>query len=432
MRPASAALGLAALLCLGSTAPLHAYESFGVRARAVLAALPFRASTADTASTKPLPRLVPSAGADVPVVDLRDLSRPFALESKLRPYLTQPADELRLAVRDGQARIGDFGIGSDQTVDGHLLVLHGDVNVSGQLIGNLVAYDGSVVLHRGARVEGDVVALRGEVRNDGATVTGTVRTLSAVALARALERESAPLTQVERTIRNVAGVSGVFLSMLVLAWTIVFFARGNLEVASDTVRFSFPRALAVGLLGQVLAAPTFGMLIVGLILSVAGILLVPFAVIAFGLLLIVAVLGGGLAASHAMGETIVRRRLAAGVRGVPTGYRAVAVGLALPTTLWMLWAFFSWVPVAGTMMLAAAGLGTWFVWTAGFGAALLSRAGARENFAGRLIPPEALTDEYLWATPQFGVPAVKRPTSGEPAASPRNSSPTKSGSGRTE
>jgi hypothetical protein len=40
---------------------------------------------------------------------------------------------------------------------------------------------------------------------------------------------------------------------------------------------------------------------------------------------------------------------------------------------------------------------------------LLSRAGLREGFAGRILPPEAMTDEYLWATPQFGVPAAKRP-----------------------
>ena len=61
------------------------------------------------------------------------------------------------------------------------------------------------------------------------------------------------------------------------------------------------------------------------------------------------------------------------------------------------------------ILLGAAILITWLLGTAGFGAALLSRAGVRENFAGRIIPPEALTDEYLWATPQFGVPAVRRP-----------------------
>ena len=43
------------------------------------------------------------------------------------------------------------------------------------------------------------------------------------------------------------------------------------------------------------------------------------------------------------------------------------------------------------------------------GAALLSRLGLAGHFAGRFIPPEALTDEYLWATPQFGVPAARRP-----------------------
>ena len=61
--------------------------------------------------------------------------------------------------------------------------------------------------------------------------------------------------------------------------------------------------------------------------------------------------------------------------------------------------------MAGELIRGAAFLVTWLLGTAGFGAALLSRAGIKENFAGRLLPPEALTDEYLWATPQFGVPA---------------------------
>jgi hypothetical protein len=78
-------------------------------------------------------------------------------------------------------------------------------------------------------------------------------------------------------------------------------------------------------------------------------------------------------------------------------------------TLWLSWVLFGWVPVAGTLVLATAVLITWLLATVGFGASLLSRAGFREHFAGRLLPAEALTDEYLWATPQFGVTAVKRP-----------------------
>ena len=77
--------------------------------------------------------------------------------------------------------------------------------------------------------------------------------------------------------------------------------------------------------------------------------------------------------------------------------------------LWLAWALVGWAPVAGTLVWSAAVLVTWLLATVGFGASLLSRAGVREGFAGRIIPPEALTDEYLWATPRYGVPAVQRP-----------------------
>jgi len=193
----------------------------------------------------------------------------------------------------------------------------------------------------------------------------------------------------------------------------VMFGKPNLEVVSDTVSHSFGRAFLTGLLGQILLLPTFGMLIVGLILSVAGILLLPFAVVVYGLLVVVGGLGGFLAVAHAMGETYTRRRLALGAMiGSPNSYRYVLVGLGALASLWFAWAVFGWVPVAGELIRGAAFLVTWLLATAGFGAALLSRAGVRENFAGRLIPPEALTDEYLWATPQFGVPAARRPGSG--------------------
>ena len=77
--------------------------------------------------------------------------------------------------------------------------------------------------------------------------------------------------------RRLAGVFGVFLTLGALGFGLVMFGRPNLEVVSDTVSHSFGRAFVTGLLGQILVLPTFGMLIVGLILSVAGILLLPFA-----------------------------------------------------------------------------------------------------------------------------------------------------------
>ena len=67
------------------------------------------------------------------------------------------------------------------------------------------------------------------------------------------------------------------------------------------------------------------------------------------------------------------------------------VGLGAVTTIWLAWVIFGWVPIAGQLIQGAAILITWLLGTAGFGAALLSRAGAREQFSGRLLPPEAMT-----------------------------------------
>jgi hypothetical protein len=344
-------------------------------------------------------------------VDLSDLSRPTLLESRLRSALESSNGVVRLTVREGMARRGNFSLDSSESLRGHLLVVDGRADIHGHLTGNLVTLRGDVVVHPGGVVSGDVLALGGEVHDQGGEIGGEVRTLqSSNILSPTREPEAETLSPVETVFRRGAGVVGVFLSLLVLGFGLVMFGRPNLEIVSDTVSHSFGRAFLTGLLGQILLLPTFGMLVVGLILSVAGILLLPFAVAVFALLVVIGVVGGYLAVAHAMGETYIRRRMALGVViGSPNSYRYVVLGLAALATLWAAWALFGWVPVAGTIVWGAAFFVTWLLGTAGFGAALLSRGGIKESFAGRLLPPEALTDEYLWATPQFGVPAARRP-----------------------
>jgi hypothetical protein len=330
----------------------------------------------------------------------------------------QPSDgELRLTIPGGTAHRGDFSLGSSQTQDGHLLVVEGDADVYGRLRGNLVTVRGDVVLHSGGIISGDVLTLGGEVRDDGGEIGGEVRTLrSTTLLSSAAQARPEALTPIQSILGRGAGVLGVFLTLAMLGIGLVTFGRQNLEIVSDTVSHSFGRAFITGLLGQILLLPTFGMLVVGLILSVAGILLLPFAVAIFAMLTVIAVVGGFLAVAHAMGETYTRRRMALGVViGSPNSYRYLLVGLLALASLWAAWALFGWVPVAGGIIWGAAFFVTWLLGTAGFGAALLSRAGIKENFAGRLLPPEALTDEYLWATPQFGVPAARRPGTRTPS-----------------
>ena len=363
-----------------------------------------RVGLQDQAPPRRHPQAIPSGG---PSVDLSDLSRPDLIEDQLRTALQPDRGQVRLTIPGGTARRGNFTLGSAESHSGNLLVVEGTADVHGTLRGNLVTVEGDVVVHPGGVVSGDVLTLGGNVRDDGGEIGGEVRTLqSTTVLSPAPEVQAEMSTPLQTGLRRVAGVLGVFLTLSVLGFGLVMFGRQNLEVVSDTVSHSFGRAFVTGLLGQILLLPTFGMLVVGLILSVAGILLLPFAVAVFAMLTVVAVVGGYLAVAHAMGETYTRRRMALGVViGSPNSYRYLLVGLIALASLWAAWALFGWVPVAGSIIWGTAFFVSWLLGTAGFGAALLSRAGIKQNFAGRLLPPEALTDEYLWATPQFGVPA---------------------------
>jgi hypothetical protein len=349
------------------------------------------------------PQAVEQAGQDGPRVDPSRLDVPERLEVELRNALADPISETRLTVVGGTARIGHYSLGSSESHRGHIVVLKGNADIHGEIEGNIVALDGDVVIHPGARVRGDVLTIGGRVRDPSGGITGTRQEIEAYTAA-------VTATPVPKLIlRRVAGLLGVFLTLTVLGFGLVTFGRPNLEIVSDTVMHSFGRAFFAGVLGQILLLPTFGMLVVGLILTIAGALLVPFAVVVYTLLAIIAVLGGVLAVAHAMGETITRRRMARGVVVSPNSYRYLLTGLGAIAASWLAWVAFGWVPVAGSIAFLAAAIGTWCVATAGFGAALLSRGGIREEFTGRLLPPAMMTDEYLWATPQMGVPAVKRP-----------------------
>ncbi|MDQ2669890.1 MAG: hypothetical protein M3Y31_04600, partial [Gemmatimonadota bacterium] len=325
----------------------------------------------------PAPRALPAGDL---VVSLDDLDRPLLIENQLLALGSAPEERLAVTVPDGRARLGDFSIGAGQSLEGHLLVLRGTANVYGRIDGNLVTVDGDAVLHPGAVVTGDVLALRGQVRDLGGEVTGETRSLGVLRSVAPALAGSGTLSPAMRTLRNLAGVAGVFLSLAIIAMLVVFFGRHNLEVVSDTVSHSFGRALVTGLLAQLLMLPTFGMLVIGLIISVVGVLLLPFGAAVFVLLGLVAIVGGFLAVSAAMGETWTRRRMAQGVRIESAGAaRYLTVGLGAVAVLWLAWALLGWIPVAGAFMLTAAVVVTWMMATVGFGATLLSRAGIREN-----------------------------------------------------
>lgn len=336
-------------------------------------------------------------------IELDRLGDPARLEQQLRQLL-RAAPGVPLTIPGSQVRRGDFRLGSGDTLSGHGLVLQGNADLAGTVTGNLVVLDGDLTLRSGAVVRGDALVLRGRILDRGGVVRGERRSLARTSLPEAGNPgATGPFIK-------LAGLAGVVLTLSLLGFGLVLFAKPQLEVVSDTVTHSLFRSFLTGLLAQVVAIPTAGLLVVGLVLSVVGILLLPFVALVIPLLLAAAILIGFLAVTHAMGESHLRRRMAAGALvGSPNSYRYLLIGLGSVAVVWLGWIGFGWVPVAGALVFLVALVTTWVLATIGLGAFLLSRGGLRPAFTGQLIPPEALTDEYLWATPQFGVTAVRRP-----------------------
>ncbi|HEX5004524.1 MAG TPA: hypothetical protein VFV65_04370 [Gemmatimonadales bacterium] len=361
-------------------------------------------------AAEPYPQAIPAATDPTLTIDIHDLSSPGTLEPLLlRALRESTAPGFALAVPGGLARLGNYSLGSGESHQGDILVLNGNADLYGRLSGNLVAVEGNITVHPGAYVSGSLLAYGGEVHQAGGQVTGDIQTLDGAGGANTPAPAATSGSVLVQALRNVAGLAGIFITLLGIGFGLVLFGRPHLEIISDTIVHTFGRSFAVGVLAQVLVLPTFGVLVLGLVLSVVGILLVPFAVIASVLVALVAVLAGFLGVAHVLGERYTRRQLAQGRLGSPSSYRYVLTGLVGMILLWTGWAAFGWVPVLGWIAFGAAAVATWFLMTVGLGAALLSRFGLAGHFAGRLIPPEALTDEYLWATPQFGVPAARRP-----------------------
>jgi hypothetical protein len=321
--------------------------------------------------------------------------------------------DIAAAIRNTPVRIGDVAVRAGQRVNGDLVVYKGAADIFGDVSGNVVALFGDVTYHRGSHIGRNAVSIGGTVKDDGGTIDGDIRVIARDDLSHTEAAESAaappraPPGAVDVIFSDVRDVLAVFVAFAMLGFGTVFFGRRYLEVVADTASHSFGRSFVVGLLGQLLVLPTFAMLIVGLVFTVVGILLLPFAAIAFVIAAILAVVGGYLAIAHAVGEMFTRRRMANGafVRA-PNAYGYLFAGLIGLLGLWAAAALTAWMGPIVLVFRIAAVIVTWLAATTGFGAVLLSRAGLRETFAGRHIGE--MSDEYLWATPPATPTAASR------------------------
>jgi hypothetical protein len=176
----------------------------------------------------------------------------------------------------------------------------------------------------------------------------------------------------------------------------------------------------VGALGQLLVLPALAAVVVALAVSIIGLLAIPLAVAAVVLAVVGLATLGFLAVALLAGRSLAIRGDAPRA-GLARGdaVRALAFGVGTFAILWTVTALSAPSPSLALVLRAVATALTWVAVTAGFGAALLSRAGTRRPARPGVgvrrttgVGPAAREGVPVWQTPTpiAGIVAARRPT----------------------
>lgn len=349
-----------------------------------------------------------------------------AVEGQSAPHGTMertprnPAAAAALAREiEGLRRNGDVAVipAPDSFADGGLTIAagairqgpvgvdHGNADISGRINGDVIAMHGDVVVHRGAEVTGDATSIGGRVLLDGGRVDGEMRSLSDATVNRTA---SSSARQSLTTWQSIKLVIGWFSMLFVIGIGVLVFAENNLDGVVMALERNVTRAFWYGVLGQVAVLPALLLLVVGLLLTILGALLIPFAIVAYVIALAGVVTLGFLAAARLAGASIATDPKTASARG--SHLRALLAGLVLYMALWLVASLFAWSPLIGALVRGVAMAATWVPMTAGFGAAIVSRAGT-QRFGATLPLRRSTPDDLSWQTPTpvTGVAASRRP-----------------------
>lgn len=335
------------------------------------------------------------------------------------------APEPPLRIRSGDImRVGsDITIPEDQEVQGDVLAIRGDVNVEGRVSGNVVSMGGDIRLSSTARVDGDVVCMGGKLHEEpGATVGGQRVT----ALDPEGRRSFAP-----RRIRiepdwDDEGASGkliFYLVMLGLVWALCKIAPGSTGAALTSLKARPAASLGLGLLIALLFVPSLialALVIAILCITIIGIPLALIALLGYFVFFALLVLWGYAVGAAGLGERLLERRGETN----PSLTRAAVAGVIAIGGLAIIGSILKWLDflplmgllsglvaatvVLGTIVLTSMGAGAWM--HTEFTTGTLGRWWRGSSGRMRRTPPP----EGPGTTPPGGAP----PAGGGPAGGP--------------
>ena len=139
-------------------------------------------------------------------------------------------------------------------------------------------------------------------------------------------------------------------------------------------------------------------------LTLIGILLIPFAIVAYAVAIAGLVTLGFFAVAQLIGSAVWRGRDAS---ERARAFGSLLLGVSVFFALWLLAGLLVWAPMAATVIRAAAVAASWAAVTLGLGATILSRAGTHRRLASGSRPVELAA--WQTPTPVTGVVAARRP-----------------------
>lgn len=338
--------------------PVSAESAARVEARARLLREPKRAASPPAAPARPS---APDTLTRLPEEDNSGSAAP------LPPIAPRHAGEMM--------RIGsDIHVERDQTVDGDVVAISGDVRVDGHVKGSVQSLGGDVYLSSTARVDGDVAAVKGELHEEpgayvgGQRVTALSGRVPRVGRRHLLDVESTSL--VSKSVRELwrfGRALAWLLVMLGLVWLILRITPKRSGAALDVLRRETAASLGIGLLTWVLIVPSIvalALVVAILCITIIGIPVALAALVAYALFLIVLwfwgfVVGAAWLGSQFRGrhpdDSLLRRALIGAIAVL--GMRALGHLIAIVPFFGFLGGFLvvvSWV-LSGTVTTLGAG-----------------------------------------------------------------------------
>jgi hypothetical protein len=332
-----------------------------------------------------------------------------------------PADSITTVLRaiglteegvqlNGRYSRGNITVAAGDTVRGPLVVVNGTAEILGVVAGNVHALWGDVIVHDGGEVAGRASAYRGSVILDGGRVRGDMESWQRAARGAAVA-SAKPIAR-GRMLALTAGWTAV---LVVLGLIVLVLLAANLERTVRVLEQDFGRAFFVGVLGQFGFLPLLLLTCVALAVTVVGILLIPFVLVAAPIAFVGVVTLGWLALALMAGRALTRTRHEGTSRA--EAVRALVIGVALLMAPWFIAALLQGTGLVALLARIVAISIAWVALSAGLGAALLSRGGAgRRVAAERPLPP---MQGWQTPTPVSGVAAARRPIPARPGATPQ-------------